>query len=72
MVIFFIVGTNAYEIAVHIKDSEKLAKSIIDKRSKDISFIPAVRHGILNEEICRRRYVTEKSASKLFIFSLKY
>jgi hypothetical protein len=60
-----------YEIAVHTKDFANLARSIIANRSKDISFIPAVRHGILNEEICRRRYVTEKAASKLFL-SYKY
>ena len=60
------LGTNVYDIAVRTKNFEKLARSIREDRAKDLSFIPAVRHGILNGEVCRRRYVTEKAASKLF------
>ncbi|CAF4307748.1 unnamed protein product [Rotaria magnacalcarata] len=61
-----ISSTNVYDIAVQAKDFKKLAKSILDNQSKDLSFIPAMRHSILNEEMCRRRYVTEKDVSKLF------
>ena len=58
-----------YDIAVQTKDSNKLVESIFDDRGKDLSCIPAVRHGILNEEVCRRRYATEKVASKLLFSS---
>ena len=61
-------ATNVYDIAVQTKDFKKLAKSILDDRAKDLSFVPAVRHGILNEEVCRRRYIAEKMTSK-FLFS---
>ncbi|CAF2150816.1 unnamed protein product [Rotaria magnacalcarata] len=58
-----ISSTNVYDIAVQAKDFKKLAKSILDNQSKDLSFIPAMRHSILNEEMCRRRYVTEKDVN---------
>ncbi len=64
--LYTILGTNVYAISVRQKDFDKLAKSLLEDREKDLSSIPAVRHGILNEEACRRRYVSEQSASEFF------
>ncbi|CAF3367284.1 unnamed protein product [Rotaria socialis] len=59
-----IVGTNVYSICVEKHHFQKLAKSILKDKDQDLSSIPAVRHGILNEEICRRRYVLEQTKNR--------
>ncbi|CAF3184230.1 unnamed protein product [Rotaria socialis] len=61
---FRISGTNVYSICVEKHHFQKLAKSILKDKDQDLSSIPAVRHGILNEEICRRRYVLEQTKNR--------
>ncbi|CAF4338416.1 unnamed protein product, partial [Rotaria magnacalcarata] len=60
-----IVGTNVYSICVEKHHFQKLAKSILRDKDQDLSSIPAVRHGILSEEICRRRYVLEQTKKNI-------
>ncbi|CAF1590996.1 unnamed protein product, partial [Didymodactylos carnosus] len=55
-----ISGTTISKIAVRKADYSQLADIILNNRDKDIGFIRAVRHGILKEEHCRRKYVEEK------------
>ncbi|CAF4440140.1 unnamed protein product, partial [Rotaria sp. Silwood2] len=53
--------TKIHSICVQQQDFEKLAKSMLEDYDRDISHLRAVRHGILNEELCRRRYVLEQA-----------
>ncbi len=60
-----ILGTNVHSISTHQKDFNKLAKFILQHRDADLTSNIAVRHGILNEELCRRRYVNEQAKSRI-------
>ncbi|CAF1691584.1 unnamed protein product, partial [Adineta ricciae] len=55
-----ISGTNVHSICIENYNFEKLASNILKDKNKDRTAVPAVRHGILSEELCRRRYVLEK------------
>ncbi|CAF4135127.1 unnamed protein product, partial [Adineta steineri] len=55
-----ISSTNVYSICVEKYDFQKLAHSILQDKNKNLSSNPAVRHGMLSEEMCRRRYVLEQ------------
>jgi hypothetical protein len=63
-----VVGTNVYSVCVEKHHFQKLAESILKNKDQDLSSNPAVRHGILSEEICRRRYVNEQNKSE-FLFT---
>lgn len=62
------LATNVHSICVRRQHFEALAKSIINNRDRDISYLRPVQHGLLNEEICRRRYVLEKTKSSVVFF----
>ena len=47
-----VTQTSIYDISVRKKHFNKLAKSILEDREKDLSFIPTVLDGILNEGVC--------------------
>ncbi|CAF1434443.1 unnamed protein product [Rotaria magnacalcarata] len=56
-----ITSTTVHSISTHQRDFNKLAKTILQHRGSDLTSNLAVRHGILNEELCRRRYVNEQA-----------
>ena len=55
-------------ISIRTQDFRTLAKTMIQQRNSNLHSNLAVRHGIINEEICRRRYVTEQGRSKIVCF----
>ncbi|CAF1420596.1 unnamed protein product [Adineta steineri] len=55
-----ISSTNVYSICVEKYDFQKLIHSILQDKNKNLSSNPAVRHGVLSGEMCRRRYVLEQ------------
>ena len=63
--LYVVLATNVYTVCVQRNRFESLAQSILEGKNQDLLALPAVRHGILNEEICRRRYVLEKNRSRL-------
>ncbi|CAF1445300.1 unnamed protein product [Rotaria magnacalcarata] len=58
-----ISSTNVHLISTRRKDFESLTQTIIDQRQNNLHSNIAVRHGIINEEICRRRYVTQQAGN---------
>ncbi|CAF1654234.1 unnamed protein product, partial [Adineta ricciae] len=56
-----ISSTNVHSIVTRTHDFEKLAQSMLQQHHNKLHSNLAVRHGILNEEACRRRYVVERS-----------
>lgn len=62
---FVLIGTNVHSISTHHHDFDKVAKHILQNRNIDLTSNLAIRHGILNEELCRRRYVTHQAKSRL-------
>ncbi|CAF3577960.1 unnamed protein product, partial [Rotaria socialis] len=67
-----ISGTKVHSICTRKHHFQTLAKSIINNHDQDISYLRPVQHGLLNEEVCRRRYVLEKAKSEFFSHSIGF
>ena len=69
---FLLIGTAVHTICTQQYDFNKLAKNILQRRDANLTSNLAIRHGTLNEEMCRRRYVIEQAKSKIFVDEIFY
>lgn len=66
-----LLGTKVHSTCTRKYSFKTLEKLIIDSRDQHISYLRPLQHGLLNEEVCRRRYVLEKANGKLFFSSYR-
>ncbi|CAF4465176.1 unnamed protein product, partial [Rotaria sp. Silwood2] len=58
--------TSVHLISTRKQDFETLTQTILHQRKNSPQSNRAIRHGIINEELCRRRYVAHQARNGIF------